>query len=195
MIVVFYLSAFVAVVASALVVTSFNAIHALLYLVVSFLAIALVFFVLGAPFAAALEIIIYSGAILVLFVFVIMIISPGPRYMAQERAWFSLRTWFLPVILVAVLGAELIYLLTITSMGRGGSVISAGDVGLILLGPYLVGVEIASLLLLAGLIGAFHLGHHSAWHRERCVRRSEGENRQQSHGRINAKSEISEEPA
>ena len=49
--------------------------HALLYLVVSLLAVAVIFFLLGAPFAAALEVIIYAGAIMVLFVFVVMMLN------------------------------------------------------------------------------------------------------------------------
>ena len=62
----FYISGFVAVVATALVITRANAVHALLYLIVSLLAVALVFLSLGAPFVAALELIIYAGGIMVL---------------------------------------------------------------------------------------------------------------------------------
>jgi NADH-quinone oxidoreductase subunit J len=51
-------------------ITRLNAMHALLYLMVSLLAVAVVFFTLGAPFVAALEVIIYAGAIMVLFIFV-----------------------------------------------------------------------------------------------------------------------------
>ena len=67
----FYLSALVAVISTFMVVTRKSAVHALLYLIVSLLAVALIFFSLGAPFVAALEVIIYAGAIMVLFVFVI----------------------------------------------------------------------------------------------------------------------------
>ena len=72
----FYLSAAVAVAATLMVVTRASAVHALLYLIVSLLAVAVVFFVLGAPFVAALEVIIYAGAVMVLFVFVIMMLNP-----------------------------------------------------------------------------------------------------------------------
>jgi len=65
----------VALVATALALTRRSAVHALLYLVVSQLATALLFFLLGAPFAAALEVIIYAGAIMILFVFTIMILG------------------------------------------------------------------------------------------------------------------------
>jgi NADH-quinone oxidoreductase subunit J len=75
----FYLAAVVAVLATVMALTRLNAVHALLYLIVSLLAVSLVFFTLGAPFIAALEVIIYAGAIMVLFVFVIMMLNLGPQ--------------------------------------------------------------------------------------------------------------------
>ncbi len=82
---VFYVSALVAILSTVLVITRLNVVHALLYLIVSFFSVALIFFALGAPFVAALEIIIYAGAIMVLFVFVIMMLNLGPRSREQER--------------------------------------------------------------------------------------------------------------
>ena len=77
--IVFYISAAIAVFSTFMVITRFNAVHALLYLILSFFSVAVIFLVLGAAFAAALEIIIYAGAILVLFVFVIIMLNLGPR--------------------------------------------------------------------------------------------------------------------
>lgn len=152
--VIFYVSAVVAVAATVMVITGRNAVHALLYLIVSLLAIGLIFFTLGAPFAAALEVITYAGAIMVLFLFVIMLLNPQ---VGEETQSFSIK-WRGPGLLTAVLLAELIYLL----MGRGQAVgetaVSPQQVGLTLFGPYLLGVELASMLLLAGLVGAYHLG-------------------------------------
>jgi len=156
---VFYISSVVAVAATARVVTCRNAVHALLYLIVSLLAVAVVFFVLGAPFVAALEVIIYAGAIMVLFVFVIMMLNLGPHATEQERAWLAPRTWLGPTILGLVLLGELVYVLAQGGAAAGGAQsISPREVGLALFGPYLVGVELASMLLLAGLVGAYHLG-------------------------------------
>ena len=81
---VFYIAAAVAILATIMVITRLNAVHALLYLIVSLLSVAVVFYTLGAPFIAALEVIIYAGAIMVLFVFVVMMLSrcsqaTGPR--------------------------------------------------------------------------------------------------------------------
>ncbi len=157
----FYLAGGVAVVATFLVITRANAVHALLYLVVSLLAVAVVFLTLGAPFAAALEVIIYAGAIMVLFVFVIMILSMGRRAVEQEKQWLTAGAWLGPSLLTLILVAELIYV--IGSQGAtamSGRPVSPAEVAERLLGPYLLGVELASMLLLAGLVGAYHLAHH-----------------------------------
>ncbi|HWT46666.1 MAG TPA: NADH-quinone oxidoreductase subunit J, partial [Vicinamibacterales bacterium] len=63
MVTTFYLAAAVALIATALAISRKNVVHGLLYLIVSLLAVALIFFVVGAPFVAALEVIIYAGAI------------------------------------------------------------------------------------------------------------------------------------
>jgi NADH-quinone oxidoreductase subunit J len=159
---VFYISAAVAVVATAMALTRLNAVHALLYLIVSLLAVALVFFCLGTPFVAALEVIIYAGAIMVLFVFVIMMLNLGPHASEQERSWLTPSIWIRPAVLGLILLSELAYAI----VRSGGSLTSATAVGpkevaITLFGPYVLGVEIASLLLLAGLVGACHLGRRA----------------------------------
>lgn len=167
--VVFYLSAAVAVLATLAAITRLNAVHALLYLIVSLLAVALIFYTLGAPFVAALEVIVYAGAIMVLFVFVIMLLNLGPQTVAQERQWLSPGIWIGPALLAVVLIAELIYVLADPAGTAGaGKVIEPREVGAALFGPYVLGVELASFVLLAGLVGAFHLGRkHDGQQRER----------------------------
>ena len=85
----FYFAAGVAVLATLRVITNSNPVHALLYLIISLLAISMTFFSLGAPFAGALEIIVYAGAIMVLFVFVVMMLNLGPAVVEQERKWLT----------------------------------------------------------------------------------------------------------
>jgi NADH-quinone oxidoreductase subunit J len=159
MIYLFYTSALIAVVATLLVVTRTNAVHALLYLIVSLLAVAMIFFVLGAPFVAALEVIIYAGAIMVLFVFVIMMLNLGGEHASRESQLMTPGIWTGPSILCAILGAELVTLFVsdrerITAISE----VTPKQVGIALFGPYVLGVELASMLLLAGLVGAYHLG-------------------------------------
>ncbi len=157
----FYISAAVAVVSTIMVLTRLNVVHALLYLIVSLLAVALIFFILGAPFVAALEVIIYAGAIMVLFVFVIMMLNLGPQAARHERQWLSPGIWIGPAALSAILMGELIYIFTKVTKGyRIYSALSVEpkQVGIALFGPYLLGVELASMLLLAGIVGAYYLG-------------------------------------
>jgi NADH-quinone oxidoreductase subunit J len=159
---VFYVSSAVAIAATCMVIMQRRAVHALMYLILSLLSIALVFFTLGAPFVAALEVIIYAGAIMVLFVFVIMMLNLGRQAAEQERLWLGPEAWIGPGILAAILLAEVVYVLTGGSAKASAAIeIGPHAVGLSLFGPYLLGVELAALILLAGLIGAYHLGRRS----------------------------------
>ena len=155
----FEISAIVAVLATVMMITRPSAVHALLYLTVSLLAAAMVFFVLGAPFAAALEVIIYAGAIMVLFVFVIMMLNIGEAAAELESTWLKPSTWIGPSVLALLLAIELGALAASGDLARpAGAMVGAQAVGIALVGPYMLAVEIASFLLLAGLVAAFHLG-------------------------------------
>ncbi len=158
----FYVASAVALIATSMVITHTHPVHALLYLVLSLLAVAMVFFTLGAPFAGVLEVIIYAGAIMVLFVFVVMMLNLGQRTVEQERVWLKGGIWVGPAILAAILLAELVVLLW-PAEGLTApplSIIPPKAVGIALYGPYLLGVELASMLLLGGLVAAYHLGRH-----------------------------------
>ncbi|TXH98012.1 MAG: NADH-quinone oxidoreductase subunit J [Pseudomonas sp.] len=160
----FYLASAVAVASTFRVVTHTNPVHALLYLIVSLLAVAMCFFALGAPFAGALEIIVYAGAIMVLFVFVVMMLNLGPAVAEQESKWLTPGIWIGPSLLSLVLLAELFYVLFGNSTGAliQGTQVDAKAVGVSLFGPYLLAVELASMLLLAALVAAYHLGRQEA---------------------------------
>jgi len=159
----FYLAAAVAVVSTLLAVTNVNPVHALLYLIVSLLAVAMVFFAIGAPFAGILEIIVYAGAIMVLFVFVVMMLNLGRATIEQEKRWLRWQAWIGPSVLSIVLLFELVRVLHPIGADKhmiGYGTIGAREVGIALFGPYLLAVELASMLLLAALVAAFHLGRH-----------------------------------
>jgi len=159
MTIVFYASSAVAIVATVLMLTRLHAVHALLYLIVSLLAIAVIFYDLGAPFVAALEVIIYAGAIMVLFVFVVMLLNLGEQASRAERALLTPSMWIGPSVLAVILLAEFIWIL-MRGSARPMQAASIGpvEVGVTLFGSYLIGVELASMLLLGGLVGAYHLG-------------------------------------
>jgi NADH-quinone oxidoreductase subunit J len=158
----FYIAGAVAVISTILMLTRLNVVHALLYLIVSLLAVAVVFYVLGAPFVAALEVIIYAGAIMVLFVFVVMMLNLGEHGVAMEKQWLTPGIWTGPVLLAGILIIEVLYLVRGGTAGLGTGAVEPKEVGIALFGPYLIGVELASMLLLAGLVGAYHLGFRKA---------------------------------
>ncbi len=165
----FYALGLVAIIASLRVIMLANPVHAILSMIVTLLALAGIFFILGAPFAGALQVIVYAGAILVLFVFVIMMLNLGTKNEEREIKWLSSDTWAVPAALTFIIAVVLTYLI---SMGNGlshadGSVvaatigaetISAKQVGIALFTEYLLLVEVAALLLLAALVAAYHLG-------------------------------------
>lgn len=155
----FYICGLVAIATTLRVITHTNPVHALLYLIISLLAIAGVFFSLGAYFAGALEIIVYAGAIMVLFVFVVMMLNLGDSVQAQERQWLQPGVWLGPGLLSLVLLVVMVYaILTVNDQGIDGTMIDAKAVGISLFGPYVLAVELASMLLLAGLVVAYHIG-------------------------------------
>ena len=111
----FYIAGAVAVISTVLMLTRLNVVHALLYLIVSLLGVAVVFYVLGAPFVAALEVIVYAGAIMVLFVFVVMMLNLGAHAVEMEKQWLTPGIWIGPVLLAGILIVEVVYLV------RGGT--------------------------------------------------------------------------
>ncbi len=108
----FYLMALVAIVSTVRVVTNANPVHALLSLIVSLLAVAGMFMIVGAPFAGALEIIVYAGAIMVLFVFVVMMLNLGQQTVEQERKWLTSSTWAYPALMSFLIGLVLVWSLS-----------------------------------------------------------------------------------
>jgi len=119
-----------------------------------------VYFALGAPFAAALEVIVYAGAILVLFVFVVMLLNLGEGNDGQEKLWLQPRIWIGPSLLSGLLLLGLVITLTgaDTGMTIEGELLTAKAVGMTLFGPWILVVELAAMLLLAALVTASHVG-------------------------------------
>jgi NADH-quinone oxidoreductase subunit J len=154
----FYIAGAVAVLSTLLMLTRLNAVHALLYLIVSLRGVAVVFYVLGAPFVAALEAIVYAGAIMVLFLFVVMMLNLGKHAAEEEKQWLTPGIWTGPVLLAGVLIIEVAYLSRGNTADLVAGALGPKEVAIALFGPYVIGVELSSMLLLAGLVGAYHLG-------------------------------------
>jgi NADH-quinone oxidoreductase subunit J len=163
MLVVFLSASVLSVIAALLTITRSNVIHGLLFLVLSQLASAVVLFTLGAPLVAALEIIVYAGAIIVLFVFAVMLLNQGERAVALERSRMSPGVWAIASVIASVLVVELAFVLW-KGLGttQARAAVGPTQVGVALFGRYEPGVELASVLLLSGLVGAFHLGRKTS---------------------------------
>ena len=144
-----------------MVITRYKPIHALLYLVVSFLAVSMIFLSLGAPFVAALEVIVYAGAIIVLFIFVVMMLNLGQDTAEQEKQWLQPKVWIGPSLLALALLVEMIILLTKgASPSMAVSVVEPRKVALSLYREYIIALELVGFLLMAGIVGAAHIGQH-----------------------------------
>ena len=153
----FYLAGAIAIIATFAVIVQTNIVHALLYLILSLLAVAVIFYVLGAPFAAVLEAIVYAGAILVLFLFVIMMLNLGQHTRDQEKGWLTVRTFLAPGVMSALLLGQLLNVLSQVDQNMAVTRVGVMEVSALLFGPYVLAVELASILLLAGLVSAYHL--------------------------------------
>jgi NADH-quinone oxidoreductase subunit J len=155
--VIFYLLALLILAATGLAVTRKNPVHAVVSLIFSFFGSAMLFFLLGAPFLAALEIIIYAGAIMILFLFVIMML----RVEVAEGTGFSLVRW-MPSIVLGLLFLALSGLMVLKEPGSAAlikpAIASPREFGHFVFERYWLAVEIISLLLLLGLLAAILLG-------------------------------------
>jgi NADH-quinone oxidoreductase subunit J len=157
---IFYTLAAIVLAATILAITSPNVMHAIIYVVVSFFAIAPLFYLLGAPFLALLEIIIYAGAIMVLFIFVVMMLKIEPT----AAGWpTQLRQWTPALGLSAISGFIMIFLLWQDQAIQAKLQLAISlpkDFGHFIFDRYWLAVELASLLLFVALVGAYYLGRH-----------------------------------
>lgn len=155
----FFLFAGIAVVCGISLVVQKHPIASALSLVGVMGSLAVLYLLLGAEFIAAAQLIVYAGAIMVLFVFVVMMLNLGQAVVMQEKRWLSPAAWIVPGVMALLLAGEMVYLLTHgESQGTAHTLVDAKQVGIALFGPYLLVVELASLLLLAALVAAYHLG-------------------------------------
>ena len=157
--VLFYLLATILVVFAGLTILARNPVRSAVYLISALLSMAGLFFLLQAEFVGAVQILVYVGGIMVLFLFVLMLISV--RQMEQERR--ASRQWKPAIVLGSVLALEFGFLLFKGARvfeGGGGTVLveertlNTEAVGRLLYTQYLLPFEIASILLLVAMVGA-----------------------------------------
>lgn len=155
--IIFYILAGVIVVATAVAITRRNLVHAVIYLIFSFFGTAMLFYLFGAPLLAALEVIIYAGAIMVLFLFIIMMIKVD----SLEELMFPLSQW-LPAAGFGLIYLIVGFLMILTTPGTEIHLrlflATPKELALYVFQRDWFSIEIVSLLLLVALIGALHLG-------------------------------------
>jgi NADH-quinone oxidoreductase subunit J len=153
---IFYILAAVTVIATVFAITERHAVHAIVYLVSSFFALAIIFYLLGAPLVAVFEVIIYAGAIMVLFLFVIMMLDLGhPEKMGTP----GVSDWWPALILAGVVLAAIVALIVAAGGPTvAGRTIGVGEFARVLFQRYGIAIEIISMQLLFALVGALYLG-------------------------------------
>jgi len=154
----FYILGIILLAATLMCITRRNPVHAVIYLVAGFFALALMFYLLGAPLVAAWEMIVYAGAIMVLFLFIIMMLGLAPQEVPEGPGW---RRW-LPLVLLSasLMACTLLLILQDPAAGQdiGGFYLAPQALGEALFGRYAMAVEMVSFQLLFATIGAFLLG-------------------------------------
>lgn len=156
--VLFYILGILLLAATLMSITRRNPVHAIIYLVFGFFALALMFYLLGAPLVAAWQVIVYAGAILVLFLFIIMMLGLAPREVPEGSGW---KSWA-PLALLS-LGLMACSLLLVMLDAKAGHEIMRfylfpQELGRVLFGRYVLAVEMVSFQLLFATIGAYMLG-------------------------------------
>ena len=152
----FYFLSGLAIVSGILVITRKNAVHSALALIFTLLALAGLYLMLYAPFVAGVQVILYAGGIMVLFLFVIMLVSIEK---SEREAQFN-KQWLIGIFATAALGVLFVFAFTHSQSVFSDRMIELPEqlntqqVAVWLYGNYMLPFEIASLLLLVAIIGA-----------------------------------------
>jgi NADH-quinone oxidoreductase subunit J len=169
--IIFYILAAGAVIGTVLAITEKHPVHAILYLVTSLFSVAVIFYLLMAPLVAVFEVILYAGAIMVLFLFVIMMLDLGHPEQGLSPGW---RQW-LPALLLSVVSIG--SLVTVIASRHGSAAIVPGqtlpirEVARSLFQGHGLAVELISLQLLFALVGALYLGKQAAPEKHNQIKR------------------------
>ena len=145
-----------------LVIACRNPVNSAMFLVTLFFCMAGLFVLLGAYFLAAIQILVYAGAIMVLFLFVVMLLDPqdGGR---RRLGWFGLLNGALVALLLAGGFALLRWGIRGDAAPAGGGIVGTTEaIGRLLFTGYLLPFEVASVLLLAAIVGAIRFGRREA---------------------------------
>jgi NADH-quinone oxidoreductase subunit J len=151
---------------AVLVITARSSVHSVLFLVVDFLFVAALYVLLGAQFVAIIQVIVYAGGIVVLYLFVVMLVNlkrPAEAHRDKRRlAWLGVT--LAVVVLVEIAGIALYGYVAPAPIQAAQAPATGGNieqVGLMLYTDYLVPFEVASMLLLVAMVGAIVLARRN----------------------------------
>lgn len=159
---VFFVAAAFILLGSVAVFTLRNTVYAVVALIMALVGVAVLFFQLGAPFIGALQIILYAGAIMVLFLFVVMLLNVRHDELGVDRRWLqkavAILVGFVLLAQLVMLGRSLVTRNPAPSTADWGS---AGNLAGSFFSRFILAFELTSLLLLAAMIGAVILARKS----------------------------------
>ena len=159
--IIFLLTGTLVVVSASVVVTVRNLLHAALWLVVSLFGVAILYAILQANFLAVVQVVVYIGAIAILFIFAVML----TRREAMEKGRQTRSNWWIPALLgLLILAGLVVLILSVPGIGRTAAALPVGldtvqALGTALVSPdaYVLPFEVASVLMLAALVGAVYV--------------------------------------
>ena len=172
---VFYFLSFLAVLSALMVVFSRNPIYSVLYLVITFFCVGGHYLILSAEFLFAVHVIVYAGAIMVLFLYVIMLLNLNKETEPQKKTVYKLAAiisggLLMLVMISALKGAESARLV----FGAHAEIGLVKNLGKMLFNEFLLPFEIVSVLLLAAMVGAVMLGKTPLKAEQDAARKSNG---------------------
>ena len=158
--ILFWVLSAMAIISAVMVITSRNPVHSVIWLILVFFAISGHYLLLNAQFLAVVNIIVYAGAIMVLFLYVLMLMDLKKETVPQKNRWLKLAG--------AVAGGSLLFVLVAAlkkaEIGKDIAETRMGDIGLIenlgkiLFTDFVVPFEISSILFLSAMVGAVMIG-------------------------------------
>ncbi len=154
----FYFLSFLAILSALMVVISKNPIHSVLYLIICFFAIAGHYVLMNAQFLAAVHIIVYAGAIMVLFLYVIMMLNLNAEVEPHKSKWLKLAATASGGALMLVMVGALRQASTTVAPGTQQNIGLIKNLGVVLFRDFALPFEVSSILLLAAMVGAVMLG-------------------------------------
>jgi NADH-quinone oxidoreductase subunit J len=156
----FYFLSFLAILAAVMVVVSRNPIHSVLYLIVTFFCIAGHYVLLNAQFLAVVHVIVYAGAIMVLFLYVIMLLNLNRETEPHKSSLLKVTATVCGGLLMIVIIGSLrgVEQLGTQQVVANGDISLVKNLGKVMFSDFLVPFEVTSVLLLAAMVGAVMLG-------------------------------------